>query len=208
MLVMSSFVGANAQSSWIGGSISYSHQNREYDYNSAAQISGTTNSIGLSPSYRRDINNNWAYGLNLDVSFVKKDDSSVSNGSSNSKSYSKTQSYSFAPYLRCYWGSSEKLRFFINFSAFYGYNKDESESKTYLRPYTTTSSCSEYNRSGIGLNPGIEYRPNDRIALYSTIGSLNYNVAWHSGHYNHTINNVNFNLTSSISLGLMVRLGD
>ena len=209
MLAMGSFYAANAQSSWIGGSISYSHNN----WNSEPKTSDDgdkstdlTNTIGFSPSYRLDINEKWAFGLNLGLSFSKNEGETTHLEYTEYDHDSKKQSYTISPFLRRYWVSSEKFRFFSNLLAFYTYDKSESNSESRHQYYS--KSYSENNSVGLSLIPGIEYKLNDRFSLQSTIGSLCYYLTWNGGQANYKSHNVSFNLTSSISLGLMVRLGD
>lgn len=223
MLAMGSFFAANAQSSWIGGSISYSHNNSNSEPKTSddgEKSTGSTNSIGFSPSYRRDINEKWAFGLNLGLTFSKNERETTHIEYTEYEYNSKIQTYSITPYLRRYWVSSEKFRFFTNLSAFYEYDKSESNSESHYRYYSGNNyysygysssyskSYSENNSVGLSLIPGIEYKLNDRFALQSTIGSLRYCFTWNGGQQNYKSNSVNFSLTSSISLGLMVRLGD
>ena len=220
MLTLSSFVVTHAQSSWIGGGISYSHQNSEFDpktdYDDESKTTDLKNAISIFTFYCHDINEKWAYGLNLGISYSKVNHETTNQDFTENKSNIKLQNYSFSPYLRRYWTLSDKFRFFTSLAASYKYNKEESESKQYIIYYSDNEShvnaintvISEYNTIGLALIPGIEYRLNDRIAIQSTIGSLHYALSWKGGQDKYNKHDVNLDLTSSISLSLMVRIGD
>ena len=134
----------------------------------------------------------------------------------------KSQIYSISPYLRHYWISYERFRFFFQYQTFYEYQKDESEVTRrqryqgyygyqdpivapYSYNYDHTSLTSERNRVGLAVIPGIEYRINERFAICSHIGHLQYNLTWKGDAKSHQFD---IGLTSDISLGLLIRLGD
>lgn len=226
MLAMSSFIAADAQS-WIGGDVTYSYQKdkNEAEFTNEAEYKNTIKKIGFSPSYHRDINDKWALGLGVGFSLSKRDEKETiySHTMSVYDEYNtKSQIYSITPYLRHYWISYERFRFFFQYQTFYEYQKDESEVTRrqryqgyygyqdpivapYSYNYDHTSLTSERNRVGLAVIPGIEYRINERFAICSHIGHLQYNLTWKGDAKSHQFD---IGLTSDISLGLLIRLGD
>ncbi len=220
MLAMSSFLAADAQS-WIGGDITYSYQKDKNE----AEYKNTIKKIGFSPSYHRDINDKWALGLGVGFSFSKIDEKEPKYYSLSMTEYehdTKSQAYSITPYLRHYWISYERFRFFFQYQTFYEYQKDESEVTRHQRlprywytesiativttdSYEISTLTSERNRVGLAVIPGIEYRINERFAICSHIGHLQYNLTWKGDAKSHQFD---IGLTSDISLGLLIRLGD
>ena len=220
MLAMSFFLAADAQS-WIGGDVTYSYQKDENE----AEYNNKIKKFGFSPSYHRDINDKWALGLGVGFSFSKRDEKGTIYSYTMSvydEYNTKSQIYSITPYLRHYWISYERFRFFFQYQTFYEYQKDESEVTRrqryqgyygyqdpivapYSYNYDHTSLTSERNRVGLAVVPGIEYRINDRFSICSHVGQLQYNLTWKGDYKSHYFD---FGLTSNLSLGLMVRVGD
>ncbi|KAB1154570.1 porin family protein [Tenacibaculum aiptasiae] len=146
--------------------------------------------FNFSPKIGFSINNNLIIGLGLGYNYHKNDLNFT-----NTKNFTKNESYSIFPYIKKYFSLGQKLAFTLHGEFRYTYSKYENDYNS-----LNNTNLSKANYYFIGIRPGITYFLNKKIALEANIGALGYTKSNHTHFPNNSIqeiDNFNFNLNSS-----------
>jgi hypothetical protein len=158
------------------GSISYTNSDSKTTYSNTPTVynsDGSSFSISLNPNVAWFVQDGLAVGGGVSVSFyTSKSKSSNTSSSSTSENKSTQPSFYIGPYVRKYFGGSEKGSPFAQVNAQYGIYGGKSESKTSSgsSSETTTHPKGDWNA---GAAFGYEHFCTPNIGLYGSIG-FNY----------------------------------
>lgn len=158
------------------GSISYTNSDSKTSYSNTPTVYNSDgNSISLSvyPNIAWFINDNFALGGSVSISFYNSKSNSSNTGSSTTTESKYNQpSFYIGPFARYYFGGSPKGMPFGQISVQYGVYGGKSESKTSTgsSSETTTKPKGDWN-AGIGF--GYEHFITPNVGFYGSIG-FNY----------------------------------
>lgn len=166
-------------------------------HNSGSSVETDRLAIGLFPRIGYSFSDNWMVGVRTGYS-RSKEDNDLSLGPILNESESKTETLTFAPYVRRYGSLTKNLLFYVQGEAGYAGSWSENIADQ------TNRSTSESDRFYVAFRPGITFFVSQKLALESSFGILQYssNKLETSGAET-TTNGFDFGLDSSnVLLGL------
>jgi len=158
------------------GSISYTNSDSKTSYSNTPTVynsDGNSFSISVNPNVAWFINDNFALGGGVSVSFYSsKSNSSNTSSSSTSESKYTQPSFYIGPMARYYFGGSAKGMPFVQANVQFGVYGGKSESKTSSgsSSETTTHPKGDWNA---GASFGYEHFITPNVGFFGTIG-FNY----------------------------------
>ncbi len=141
-------------------------------YNAESQNDGSSLdadrfSVGFFPRMGYAFSENWMVGLRTGYNRTKVENDLAQQPNFN-QSESKTEVFTFAPYVRKYYGLGKNLLFYAQGEA--GYVGSWSENITNQTNRSTTESDQFY----VAFRPGITFFVSQKLALESSFGILQY----------------------------------
>lgn len=180
-VLMAVTAGVASAQMWVGGYMNISNNDSKQNGRD-----GTSNIIAFHPQIGYDLNDK----LSVAVSLGYNHHSSEIEYNNNSSSFHNNV-YSISPFLRYRYTEWGKLIAFIDGGLHYLYDN-------------ISNSTNDNQTIGLFFQPGFAYELNDRFAIETTFGNLGYLHSWTDD--DTYSNQLNLSLTSSLSLGFIIKL--
>ncbi|MEM6892650.1 MAG: outer membrane beta-barrel protein [Bacteroidota bacterium] len=156
---------------WVlGGNIGFFSNTSDNNFTDDIVRNTERSSFTFSPRIGYAFSDNWTVGLVSDYFVQKGDNENIAPDGTISNGETKSESLSFAPYVRRYFGINKNLAFFAQGEV--GISKAWSES-------TNTGldrSTSEQDGVFMNLRPGLIFFPTKNLAFETSIALLRYSA--------------------------------